>query len=453
MTGFREDDARRLQDLLSYPREDLGTEFKSWLDLSQKEDAANLAKAILALANYGGGHVVLGFLEHSGEWLPAEDRPSDLSGYDQDRVNGIVHHYADPPFQCDVHHVLHRASGDAFPVVVVPGEHSVPIRAKCDGPDGVHVRQHSYYIRRPGPQSEAIRSAREWDQLIRRCMARDRQGLLEAIRAILAGTQPSQTGLPLEDSLASRLSSWTEDARSRWAKRVEVELADEQPPRYAHGTWDVSYALSEVDRTPALKDLRGILEQVKGHETGWPPWWVPTRDAIAPRPHNGVIECWLRDSHFGDAAHSDFWRASPEGMMFLLRGYEEDGADAGVPQGSILDPVTSVWRVGECLLHAARLAGVLAGEPTRILFRVQWRGLKGREIRWIAGRKIGPHLSQRVCQQDVVDSEVTTQSSAIEDALPELVETLVSPLCEAFDFYELPKVVIQQELARMRGRS
>ncbi|HUW12319.1 MAG TPA: ATP-binding protein [Anaerolineae bacterium] len=453
MTGFREDDARRLQDLLGHPRESLDTEFKSWLDLSQKEDAANLAKAILALANHGGGYVVLGFAEASGEWVPADGRPSDLRGYDQDKVNGVVHHYADPPFQCEVHHVPHPASGGSFPVIVVPGGHPVPVRTKRDGPDGKHVRRHSYYIRRPGPQSEVPQSAREWDHLIRRCMARDREGLLDAMRAILAGAQPVQEGLPLEDTLDSRLSSWTNDARSRWAERLQEELADEQPSRYAPGAWDVAYALSEVGRVAPLRELLEILKGVKGHETGWPPWWVPTRDAITPCPSNGVIECWLRDTLFGDAAHSDFWRASPEGMMFLLRGYEEDGADAGVPQGSILDPVTSVWRVGECLLHAARLAGVLAGEPTRILFRVQWRGLKGREIRWIAGRKIGPHLSQRVCQQDVVDSEVTTQSSAIEDALPELVETLVSPLCEAFDFYELPKVVIQQELARMRGRS
>jgi hypothetical protein len=138
-------------------------------------------------------------------------------------------------------------------------------------------------------------------------------------------------------------------------------------------------------------------------------------------------------------------------MMFLLRGYEDDGADGRFPPGTTLDPVTSVWRIGECLLHAARLARVLAGEPTRILFRVQWRGLKGRELHWITGRKFGPHLGKRVCEQDAVDSEMSAESSVIEDTLPELVGTLVSPLCEAFAFYELPKGVIQEQLAQMRG--
>jgi hypothetical protein len=45
---------RRLQDILAYPREDLGTELKSWLDLSNESNTANLAQAMLALANYGG---------------------------------------------------------------------------------------------------------------------------------------------------------------------------------------------------------------------------------------------------------------------------------------------------------------------------------------------------------------------------------------------------------------
>ena len=57
-----------------------------------------------------------------------------------------------------------------------------------------------------------------------------------------------------------------------------------------------------------------------------------------------------------------------------------------------------------------------------------------------------------MCHQDAVDADVTVQSSAIEDTLPQLVEGLVSHLCEAFDFYVLPTAVIQQELATMRGR-
>ena len=46
---------RRLNDLILAPSEDLDVEVKGWLDLSTGEHKATLAKALLALANHGGG--------------------------------------------------------------------------------------------------------------------------------------------------------------------------------------------------------------------------------------------------------------------------------------------------------------------------------------------------------------------------------------------------------------
>ena len=47
------------------PAEDLDAEYKSWLDLRMESDRANLARAVIALANHGGGVIVLGFEELS----------------------------------------------------------------------------------------------------------------------------------------------------------------------------------------------------------------------------------------------------------------------------------------------------------------------------------------------------------------------------------------------------
>jgi len=157
---------RRLQALLAYPREDLDIELKGWLDLSSECDKSILAQAILALANSGGGYVLLGFAEEGGGWIPAEQYPSHLNGYTQDIVNGIVQRYADPPFHCEVYHALHPQSGLLFPIVTVPGGHKVPIRAKRDGPNGEHVRQNTYYIRGLGPTSEPPQFGQEYDELI-----------------------------------------------------------------------------------------------------------------------------------------------------------------------------------------------------------------------------------------------------------------------------------------------
>ena len=55
---------RRLTDLVENPRETLDVELKDWLDLrGSQEHKAQLAKALLALANHGGGYLLIGFEE------------------------------------------------------------------------------------------------------------------------------------------------------------------------------------------------------------------------------------------------------------------------------------------------------------------------------------------------------------------------------------------------------
>jgi predicted HTH transcriptional regulator len=42
-------------ELLAEPREALDVEVKEWLDLTDNDQRANVAKEIIALANHGGG--------------------------------------------------------------------------------------------------------------------------------------------------------------------------------------------------------------------------------------------------------------------------------------------------------------------------------------------------------------------------------------------------------------
>lgn len=182
-----DDTQTSLQVLLLDPHESLEVEYKAWLDLSSEEDKANLAKAILALANHGGGHVVLGYAESQGNWLPAEPRPLDLRNYTQDIVNGIVQKYADPPFHCEVRHVPHPVNALLFPVVVIPGPHRIPIRAKRGGPDNQRqIQQNVYYIRRPGPCSESPQSGLEWNDLMMRCLNRAGDSFVNRVREIVS---------------------------------------------------------------------------------------------------------------------------------------------------------------------------------------------------------------------------------------------------------------------------
>jgi hypothetical protein len=440
---------KRLQDLLLYPREDLDKEIKGWLNLDQEDDKANLAQAIIALANYGGGYVLIGFAREGQNWIPADPRPPDSDRYTQDMINGIVEAYADPPFHCGVYLQLHPESGHRFPIIVVPGNHRVPIRTKKNGPNQRHVHKNTYPIRRPGPKSEPPMTGQEWDDLIGRCVRAARENLLDNIRDIFFGFRDLSSALTPQEEKKKRLDSWIDTSKERWKSLVEEKLGDEKPSRYSKGIWYVAYSFVDEIQPLDLADLMDAIKKVEGHESGWPPWWVPTRTGIAPYSYGGLIECFLGPKGItGDAAHSDFWLASPHGMMFLLRGYQEDST-GGFEPGTRLDLILPIWRVGECLLHAERLANAIGHPSTAIIFRVTWTGLTGRRLVDWASRGMR-HLDYGPSQQESVASEIVISADRISPTLPEIVGALTKPLYEIFDFFRLPPQMIQDELARMR---
>ena len=75
-----------LRPLVDLPIESPGVEYKDWLDLATNHGKATLAKHAIALANHGGGHVVLGFSEQADE-LVSHPKPEEIPAITQDRVN------------------------------------------------------------------------------------------------------------------------------------------------------------------------------------------------------------------------------------------------------------------------------------------------------------------------------------------------------------------------------
>jgi hypothetical protein len=65
MDRSRAEMRQQLIELLDYPRDDLDTEIKDWLPLQERLVRANLAVALIALANHGGGYVLFAFKTRS----------------------------------------------------------------------------------------------------------------------------------------------------------------------------------------------------------------------------------------------------------------------------------------------------------------------------------------------------------------------------------------------------
>jgi Putative DNA-binding domain len=436
-----------LDDLLAEPRETLDVEFKEWLDLSDHDHRAIVAKEIIALANHGGGYLVIGF--DDGSLTPAAARPATLEAWSQDAIQSIVAKYVDPAVQCEVIHQVRAGSQERHPIAIVPGGHRIPIRAKAGSPDGKKLVPHRVYIRRAGPASEEPRTAEEWDRLFERCLQNRKAEFLEAYRSIMAGEIP--TARPQTPSRLAQLLEFEKAAVSRWGARI-VGLPTDAPPAFPDGYCDLGIAIDGTFDKPSLSDLRDTIKSAVRNHSGWPPFLTIDRAPFAPKPIEGAVEFWRGPDSNGSYSipiHHDFWRISPEGMFFTRCGYREDGGFPDVPSGKYFDITSPTWRLGEAILQGGYIASALGASDANLIIHSQWHGLAGRKL-MARGNPLRLFLGDFHAAQGTYVSTQTVALSALPGALPEVVFAILAPLYELFDFYKLPKRLVEEELASLQ---
>jgi hypothetical protein len=438
-----------LEPLLTAPAEALDVEYKSWLDLRYNDEhKAQLAKAAIALANEGGGTIVVGLREERPN-LISEPRPSHIATYDTDLINSIIRRFASPSFHCTLTLLPHQQTKHEHAVIQVPGGHRFPVMSKSGTPNDT-IRPHLCYVRRPGPESAPPQNQEDWERLLTRCLQNRREDMLDAIRNIVLGGAPAAA--PLVPSAAESQDVFASGARAAWEMLIK-DLPLDAPARCSMGRYELDYALLGDFPRPSLTELRDKLSLAVAHRRGWPEFWVPTRPEIEPRIIDDTIQCWLGALEMPprDPGHVDFWRASPEGRMFLLRGYFEDSGgwpEHEIEPRTIIDIRAPIWRVAECLQHARILGSLLAADQElKVLFRVRWYGLVGRRLGSFDPMQSFFMRADYTSRQDEFAVAKTLDVGQIADNLPEIILPLLAPLYERFRFFELTMDLVRHALA------
>ncbi len=243
----------------------------------------------------------------------------------------------------------------------------------------------------------------------------------------------------------------------RWRGLTE-RLPEGSPGRFPHGWYRFDYCLEGVLKSPDLTAFEDILRKSVTRHTGWPVFWVPQRPDIAPREVDGMIECWLApsdnadiDRGFDDAAHCDFWRAAPNGRLFLIRGYQEDSQETFSP-GTIMDTTLPIWRMGEALLHAEKLASLMRQNDRAapaIRFRALFSGLTGRVLRSWANPLTDLLVEGHTARSDEAVLETVIPAEGVTARLAEYIFPLVSSLFERFGIAGLSESRVKAEVDRL----
>lgn len=383
----------QLQELIDNPNETLEVEHKSWLDLSDDNEArADLARHIAAIANHGGGSIVFGLDDVTMKF--AGPNPFPKVNFNRDLISGIVKRYLEPTFQCDIQ-IIRSEIGNDHPIILVPPHGSAPICAKADGPQvngkPRGIAQGIYYTRKPGPESAPILTSTEWTPIIRRCAMHERTAILGAIDLALRGpAHPNPTS-------AEALKAWHDAAHSIYLEDVQ---------KYAPGSIlekshvQFSYAIGrqdnqKLDPSRLIDVLRRINSEVEDLvRTGWSMFYPFSPQEIAPYfstdPNAGIGDedfiqaALLRDPRKGDGiSFPDMWRVSADGKATIIRNYWEDdlgfSQGMGLKPGSWFSPNMLVRSLAELVRHARGFSERF-DNPTTISFLCEWHGLEDRML-------------------------------------------------------------------------
>ena len=434
----------RFEDWLLSPSEALDFEVKGWLDMADVESQGLVAKALIAIENHGGGFLLFGYTENAEKKLvPHAPRPASLKPYLTDALNSIVKKRAEPSFHVEVTLQRHAESGEEYPVVRVAGTSKVPVRSDSATPGG-SLKQHVYYIRAPGPESRGPLDGAEWDALLRRAVHNQRDEIVSVLRAYL----PGSAGVALLQAAPEQesLKDFATSAVARWTALNE-SLPVDHPARIERGY--LFFAARVLGKSKGLSAAKILSTNESARKyTGWPMFVTLHQEPTKPKFVDDCIEAWLADTKYPNVGHADFWRIHPDGLFFLLRGYQEDAHDyarGNAAPGTLLEATLPIWRVGEYLLRVSELAAAMFEDGFELLVRCEWTGLTGRQLYVHNARRF---LGNGKAVQDIVCTSGRFPG-AVRDILPEAIRSLTAPLYMRFDFTEIPDVVYAEELNDM----
>lgn len=409
---------------LEFPNEDLDVEFKLSLPLNDNIGKAKLAKEICALANHGGGWIVLG-REDDGSY--PEALPDEIAGVDQDQINQIAAAYLQPVPHCTVSTRQPDGIDFSVPVIWVPACGTSPVCGKKNGPDDDRGRTQGiakgvHYIRKAGPVSTPIESPDEWQDVIRRCVLSDKKSLLGALSTMIKQPRPAP-----ETDEQDTLDADFEHMIERWK-----EEAQEHPYEVDLTNCFVAYGFQLVDVEPITTDqLKECLSHRPLDKRGGYVFFEggdnsPYRPFVIEVAEHDGLEVHVNTAEFD---HRAIWRLSECLTGTEVISYWEDTAWI---KGAVEGRSSLTWERGQHIWIAQQITYANSFLATvkhvadyfnftgDVRIRVLFSGLSGRNLKstdvwvnYIMDYRAHQNTKQIDFVLNVADLAAETRSSAI----------------------------------------
>jgi CheY-like chemotaxis protein len=149
----------------------LGTEspshdYKERVDLMNKDEVANLAKDVMAMANLGGGRIIIGVAEQEkGIFKPIGIGEKDCGCYETTRINKALRAYLDPHIPIQSRTITD--GGKRFIFIEIPPAREMPILPRKEN-EKANLRLGRLYIRNTSCETSEIQNSDEMRKFIGR---------------------------------------------------------------------------------------------------------------------------------------------------------------------------------------------------------------------------------------------------------------------------------------------
>lgn len=461
-------DRKLIEALVANPSESLTVEVKRWIDPTDTQGIAKIAKGAIALRNRNGGFLVVGFDDTTMAPDVANEPPNAKDLFHIDIIQAIISKYASQPFEVIVDWV--DRDGGEYPVLVIPSGVKVPVAAKRDLMDDAKalVREGAVYFRSlasNGTASTTEAKHTDWSEIVEICFDNREADFGRFFRRHLSSVD--------HGSLISFLTSAASPAPTLCDKAYVVieagedrfndtikqrRLSADEAALIQRAFWSIGMVIAP-SRPGAIPDQE-FLERLASSNpryTGWP-IWLDARHMSKPenRPKvvKGAFEYLIVSVSSEISDHVDFARLDPKGEFFLHRLLQDDGVPRNVMPGQFLDPTLMALRVAEAMAVGISFAKALGYVPdqTNVGFAFRWYNLKGRSLTaWANERYL--LRDGGVAHDDSIETCVQFSLDTPLSALPQFVDEATKRLFAAFDGAVTPRITIDDLVKRLVERT
>lgn len=453
----------RAKELIQAPSESLSVEIKNWIDPEQPSGQAQIVRAAVALRNFDGGHLIIGFNDETRK--PEPNPPASIEQtFHIDKIQRLITRHSSEPFEIFID--FPERDGQSFPVLTIPSGVKTPVVIKADLKDNNQyiIKQNEIYVRTLNSNyipSSSKAGWKDWARLMEICFDNREADIgrflrrhlgnmnLKALQDIFAEIQ--KRPVENQDTMNKRL----EEYRQVCFTRATQVFAENSP---AHGCFEAALFFDGfIPSGPTDAAFRQLLDVSNPHHTGWTPWFINHREGLpdGPRIIDGSWENLVIRQQY-DSGIPEYMRLGAEGKFYHCRAFQEDYGPSS-PSGKsprVLDIELLIWRIAEIMSVGLSFARAMkcSSVDIKLCFLFRWSGLAGRRLVRHLPRLGGDTPEGGVSAEDNISSFVEVPLETPLSALGDYISLSIRPLCLAFGGHSIAQSTVEHILNKLLHR-